>query len=291
MLHKTSLLGVDITSETTERILEEVMLLLKRGQKFFIVTPNPEILVYANRHKTYKKVLNQAHVALPDGVGLFIAAKMLDKPLKERLTGVDFIEKLCKQSKDKPISMGFLGGGTKVAEGAVECLRAKYPWMEVKFVGEEWNEAGFIRNQESGIRNQESSRQDFAKSEALSTDDLDQDGLRDKNKKLSPRSYPQDPKNNRTIDLLFVAFGAPKQEEWIAENLEKLPIKAAMGVGGSFDYLSGKVTRAPSFIRSLGFEWLFRLIRQPWRWKRQLALIEFLRLVLKEKFGSKPPQS
>lgn len=80
-------------------------------------------------------------------------------------------------------------------------------------------------------------------------------------------------------DLLFVAFGQPKQEKWIVKNLPRIPVKVAMGVGGSLDYLSGKVQRAPLFIRKLGFEWLFRLIIQPWRFKRQLALIKYLQLI------------
>lgn len=87
----------------------------------------------------------------------------------------------------------------------------------------------------------------------------------------------------RLPDILFVAFGFPKQEQWISQNLPKLPIRVAMGVGGSFDYIAGEVVRAPYFIRSIGFEWLYRLIRQPWRLKRQLALIEFIFLVLKHK--------
>ena len=85
------------------------------------------------------------------------------------------------------------------------------------------------------------------------------------------------------FSLLFVAFGAPKQEEWIYENLPKIPVKAAMGVGGAFDYLSGDVTRAPQFVRAVGLEWFFRLIAEPWRWKRQLALPKFLWLLLREK--------
>ena len=89
--------------------------------------------------------------------------------------------------------------------------------------------------------------------------------------------------NNATIDILFVAFGAPKQEFWINENLNKIPVKIAIGVGGAFDHISGKVPRAPLIIRRLGMEWLFRLIVQPWRFKRQLALIEFIWLVLKER--------
>ena len=89
------------------------------------------------------------------------------------------------------------------------------------------------------------------------------------------------------MDILFVAFGFPKQEQWIAENLDKIPVKVAMGVGGAFDYISGNVPRSPVFIRKLGLEWLFRLIIQPWRLKRQLALFKFIYLVLREKLKSK----
>jgi len=81
-------------------------------------------------------------------------------------------------------------------------------------------------------------------------------------------------------DLLFIAFGPPKQEKWIANNLDKVPIKVAMGVGGAFDYLSGNVFRAPKWLRDLGMEWLFRLSLQPWRIKRQLSLLKFIFYVL-----------
>jgi N-acetylglucosaminyldiphosphoundecaprenol N-acetyl-beta-D-mannosaminyltransferase len=69
-------------------------------------------------------------------------------------------------------------------------------------------------------------------------------------------------------DILLVAYGAPSQDLWIARNQPLLQIPVALGVGGSFDYISGRVARAPRWIRRLGLEWLFRLIRQPWRWKR-----------------------
>lgn len=82
-------------------------------------------------------------------------------------------------------------------------------------------------------------------------------------------------------DLLFVAFGHLKQEKWMVANLEKIPVKVAMGVGGSFDYFSGTVLRAPKFMRNLGLEWLFRLVLQPWRIKRQLALVKYLWLLTK----------
>ncbi len=89
------------------------------------------------------------------------------------------------------------------------------------------------------------------------------------------------------IDILFVAFGFPKQEEWIAKNLASLPVIAAMGVGGAFDYLSGEVVRAPRFIRRIGFEWLFRLVKQPWRLKRQKALLVFIWLVVRQRLSRK----
>ena len=85
------------------------------------------------------------------------------------------------------------------------------------------------------------------------------------------------------IGLLLIAFGQVKQEAWIERNRSKLKFNLAIGVGGTFDYWSGRVGRAPVVIRSLGLEWLYRLIREPWRWRRQLALIEFAWLVLKVK--------
>jgi N-acetylglucosaminyldiphosphoundecaprenol N-acetyl-beta-D-mannosaminyltransferase len=100
------------------------------------------------------------------------------------------------------------------------------------------------------------------------------------------QEWSEELKSKKT-DILFVAFGSPKQEIWIAENLNQLPAKVVIGVGGAFDFISGKVRRAPVFIRQLGLEWLFRLIIQPWRIKRQLKLLTFIDLVLKEKFSAK----
>ena len=87
---------------------------------------------------------------------------------------------------------------------------------------------------------------------------------------------------SRGARLLLVAFGAPAQEYWIARNLERLGPCVAMGVGGAFDYLAGVMPRAPLWVRRAGFEWLYRLIRQPWRWRRQLALPIFVYLALRE---------
>ncbi len=89
-------------------------------------------------------------------------------------------------------------------------------------------------------------------------------------------------------DMLFVAFGAPQQDLWIARNAARLPtVRLAMGVGGVYDYLTGRVPLAPPLWRRLGLEWLYRLIHQPWRWRRMLALPRFVLAVLAQKLGGR----
>jgi len=87
--------------------------------------------------------------------------------------------------------------------------------------------------------------------------------------------------NQKKPDFLFVAFGMGKQEKFIWENWSKLDVKLAAGIGGAFDYLSGTVKRAPLWLRNAGFEWLYRLVRQPWRFSRQVSLFKFIFWVIK----------
>jgi len=228
---KIDLLGIGITNATEIQVLEFIVENLeKQTEKYYIVTPNPELLVIANTDKEYKKILNNARLALADGIGVLVASRIIGKPLKQRITGVDLVENLCREVAEKPITTGFLGAGSGVADLAAECLRNKYPGLKVKLVASEWSD----------------------------------------NLKLDK------------IDILFVAFGSPKQEVWISNNLHNIPAKVIIGVGGSFDFISGRVPRAPRLLRKLGLEWLFRLIIQPWRIKRQVSLIRFVILVLRE---------
>jgi N-acetylglucosaminyldiphosphoundecaprenol N-acetyl-beta-D-mannosaminyltransferase len=81
-------------------------------------------------------------------------------------------------------------------------------------------------------------------------------------------------------DLLFVAYGAPKQDLWLANHLAATGAPVGIGVGGTFDFITGRSRRAPGWIQRMGLEWLYRLIREPWRWRRQLALPHFALLVL-----------
>ena len=84
-------------------------------------------------------------------------------------------------------------------------------------------------------------------------------------------------------DLLFVAYGVPAEEQWIARNRDRLDVPVMIGVGGAFDFVAGVSVRAPAWIRRLGLEWLHRLVREPWRWRRQLALPRFVVLVIRQR--------
>lgn len=89
------------------------------------------------------------------------------------------------------------------------------------------------------------------------------------------------------LDILFVALGFPKQEQWIIEHKDEIPATVLMSVGGSFDYISGKVPRPPTFLRRMGLEWLFRLILEPWRFWRQLQIWHFGALIFWEALSNR----
>lgn len=85
--------------------------------------------------------------------------------------------------------------------------------------------------------------------------------------------------------LLFCGLGSPRQELWLWAHREGLGVRLAMGVGGSLDVLAGQVRRAPGWVRRAHLEWLYRLVREPWRWRRQLALPRFAWAVLRSRPG------
>jgi len=216
--------------------------LAKRG--FYIVTPNPEFIVVAQKDELFRKILNDADLSIPDGMGLKLSGKV-----KNTFSGTDFMEKLVKLAAEKGFATGFLGGKDEVAKRCAECLKKKYPGLKVVFA-------------ESG-------------------GEIDRNGTMLSDYRL-PATATEDGRL-KSVDILFVAFGHIKQEKWIAKNLDKIPTHVAMGVGGAFDYLSGAIPRAPKWMRNLGFEWLFRLVIQPWRIKRQLALLQYVWLLIFQK--------
>jgi N-acetylglucosaminyldiphosphoundecaprenol N-acetyl-beta-D-mannosaminyltransferase len=96
----------------------------------------------------------------------------------------------------------------------------------------------------------------------------------------------------RGANVVLVGYGAPGQVLWIERNRDALAeagIRVAIGVGGALDFAAGTVDRAPQVVRRLGLEWAYRLTREPWRWRRQLALPRFAALVLRERLARSEP--
>lgn len=243
---KISFLGVKVDKQSRKEALEKVVQMAIDGKKHYIVTPNPEFVILAQEDKEFAKILNRADLAVPDGIGLVWASKLLygKDGLKERITGVDLMADMCQLAAQRNWSVFLLGAKEGVAKKCAQKLELKY-----------------------GLR-------------VLGT----YSGWADQSEDRKVRQIINQKIGNRPCHFIFVAYGAGKQEKWIERNLAKIPARVAMGVGGSFDFLSGEVRRAPKLIRKLGLEWFWRLVSQPWRWRRQLALPKFVFLVLKEKF-------
>ena len=247
-LNKTKILGISITTNPKDEILEEIQKYLKitkqqhnkTTKNLIIVTPNPEQIVFAQRDNHFRDVLNQAGVAIPDGVGLVWASRFLGtSPIENRISGVDFMEDLIRIAAKEGYSIGLIGGWHGVAVKALECLQKKYPRLS----------RGWAIEPEG-------------KSIEEITQKIDQTNTR----------------------IVFVGLGAPKQEYFIEKV--NAPV-VAMAVGGSFDIIAGRSPRAPFVLRTIGVEWLWRLIVEPWRWRRQLALFKFLWLVFLARHNSK----
>jgi N-acetylglucosaminyldiphosphoundecaprenol N-acetyl-beta-D-mannosaminyltransferase len=237
----TTILGIPIDDVALDEVVERVSGWIEHEPERLhqIVTTNPEFLVEARRNARFRAVLKAADLATADGIGVLIAARILGRPIRARVTGVELVEGLAARH-DPHSRLFLLGAGPGIAERAAHALRERFPGVVIAGVWE-------------GSPN--------------------------------PADLPEILRRVREAQatVLLVAYGAPKQDIWIDQQRESLAecgIVVALGVGGTFDFLAGVVPRAPGFIRRVGLEWLYRLILQPWRWRRQLALPLFVLLVL-----------
>lgn len=232
------ILGVRIDGLSLAEAQQKAREFLPSGQHK-IYTPNPEFLVKAQKDENFKKVLNSSDLNLCDGFGLQMASGI------KRIPGVDFMIELCEIAAEQGRGVYLLGSGNdEVIHKTAENLLKKF--SNLKIAG--MDKGPKINENQDGTISVENNETILEK--------INQTGA----------------------EIIFVAFGMGKQEKWIYENLTKLPnIKIAMGVGGAFDYISGVVKRAPSLIRNLGLEWLYRVIKQPSRLVRIYnATIKFL---------------
>lgn len=239
------LLGITITQQSKSIILEEIKKYISTKREFcHIVSLNPENIVIAQDDKVFMKVIETAQINIIDGIGVVLAAQILGMPIGERLTGVDLMQELITLAKKSRLTVLLIGGRADLAVKLAKCYQKEYP--KGKFIGIE------------GIKN------------------INRPTHKEENKILSiVRSVKP--------NLIFAAFGSPEQELWIARHKRQFKGIVCMGVGQGFDVAAGFVNRAPTWVQKIGLEWLYRLLTQPWRWRRQLRLIEFMWLVMKAK--------
>lgn len=272
MTKKVEIAGIKFNPVRYIDVLTAVEVFIdQEHKKHMIVTPNPEMVVYSQKHEDFKKVLNSASLAVPDGIGILWAAHYLSLPKAKnkflgmlkvigslfqvffkmkaiyrvfpaRVTGADLLFRIVEESQKKGWRIYLLGAAPGIAGIAIDRLTKKYP--KAIFAGS------------------------FAGTPAQTHED-----------ELCERI------NSAQPDILFVAYGSPAQEEWIHRNLDKLSsAKVAIGVGGAIDFAAGKAKRAPKLLQKLGLEWFWRLLTQPRRIKRIWnATFVFVKLIFRLK--------
>jgi N-acetylglucosaminyldiphosphoundecaprenol N-acetyl-beta-D-mannosaminyltransferase len=235
------ILGVRVDDVTHTEALARCVDLISDPQPRYAVTPNPEFVIVARGDPRFRHILNASDLAIPDGGGLLLAARLFGRPLREQVRGTDLCYLLMEEAVRRGWRLFFLGAAPGVAAEAARRMALRYPGLQ--FAGTFAGDSSPDGDGETHAAIQAAGR----------------------------------------CDVLFVAYGVDRQEQWIARNLAALDVGIAMGVGGVLDFMSGRVRRAPYPIRRIGLDWLFRLLIQPSRFRRQVRTIPpFLYLAARE---------
>lgn len=230
------ILGVRVDAVAYDEVFERIREAILLGAPRQIVTINTEMLMLARHDEPLRRLIDEAYLVVPDGIGLLWAGKLLGRPLKERVTGSDLLPRLCVVAAEEGWRPFFLGAAPGVAAKAAGRLAAALPRLRVA-----GSYSGSPRPDEEAA--------------------------------IAHRVRQAAP------EILFVAYGVPSEEKWLARNMSRLGVPVAIGVGGAIDFAAGVVPRAPRWMCDVGLEWLHRLYLQPWRWRRMLALPRFALLV------------
>jgi N-acetylglucosaminyldiphosphoundecaprenol N-acetyl-beta-D-mannosaminyltransferase len=233
-----NIIGVPVNRLSFNESISTMLRWAQEPGHHHVVTVNPEFVMIAQKDEAFRNVLWNASLRIPDGIGIVAAAKLLGKPVHERVTGVDTVRTLAREGAKYGLRFFLLGAAPGVAERAAEILCTEYPGLII---------AGT-----------------YAGSPTLEEED-----------EICMRIQSAHP------HVLLVAYGAPKQDLWIARTAHKLHIPLALGIGGTFDFIAGTMKRAPVWMQKLGIEWLFRLLQEPARWKRMLRLPQFALAVVR----------
>lgn len=246
-INRVNICGVEIDRYSFEQALDlTTQYAIKKGIPQYIVTPNAQHVVTLQSDAHFREIYRRAFLVVPDGVSLLWAAKFFNTPLSGRVNGTDMFEALCEISAQRGLKVFLLGGRPQAADKAAQVLQARYP--DLKIVGTYCPPYGFESDSNELERIQ----------------------------RLIQTAAP---------DILFVGLGAPKQEYWISNNYQQLGVPISIGIGVSFELVSGMVKRAPKWMQKFGLEWLFRLIVEPKRlWQRYvIGNTIFIWLVLKQR--------
>lgn len=247
-----SVAGVRVDLTSAPEVIKRLQASLEVTDGFCAVhTLNPEILMQALRVPDYAAVLDNGTLNVVDGVGLQKALKLRLGAKVDRICGSDLIFHLASMAETAGRAIFLIGGQSARLELAMEELRRRYPRLKVEGVSPAYCPDLPLHGQAE---------------------------IADRIKALRP-------------GVVALFLGAPRQETWIAQNrslLVESHVAIAAGLGGTVDFLSGEVPRAPVWVRSLGLEWAFRLVREPWRLKRQASsLPEFaIRAMFSRRFIS-----
>jgi N-acetylglucosaminyldiphosphoundecaprenol N-acetyl-beta-D-mannosaminyltransferase len=211
----------------TEAVARILRMTKRRGRARYVCTGNLDHLVIAERDPEFREVYKKADLVVADGAPVVWLSRIASPaPLPERVAGSDLFWELAKLSSQTGVKLFYLGGLPGAADAAADAVRAKYP--AARIVG----------------------------TYCPPHDRFDAEEEQENIQRIVRRAQP---------DILLVAFGAPKQEKWIAKNKDKLGVPVSIGVGGSFELASGIKRRAPRWIQRTGLEWLYRFAQEPTR--------------------------
>ena len=237
-MNKENILGFNVCNTNYEEVVDSVYKDFKNGNSNFIVNINPEIIMTNYKNQELIDIFNNEKYQIPDGIGIVYASKITKGNIKQRITGIDLMNELCKSSVKYDSKIFLYGAKEGIAKKAKEELEKKID--DINIVGT-------------------------------------CSGYEDESKAIEKI-------NVSGANILFVGLGSPKQEKFIINHRDELKnIKIFMPVGGSFDVISNSLKRAPNWVIKCNIEWLYRLVKQPKRFFRQLKLAKFIFLVVTNK--------
>ncbi len=217
--------GVPLAPITRPEAVEAVAALVRAGTPSYFITASTHYVMLTAEVPALRDLNDNAAFIVADGKPLVWASRLAGTPLPERVAGSDMIFDLCELSAKEGFRVFFLGAPPGVAEEAAKRLTETYPGLVVA-----GTECPPFR-----------------------------DPTPEEHQALINRVRAA------RADILFLAFGQPKGELWLAENLEALGVPVSVQIGASLDFASGRVRRAPKLLQKTGMEWAFRLYLEPRR--------------------------